>query len=99
MAGTTLGWSSPVMQYVSDGRSPVRLDADQESWMVTYIDVGNVALSIPAGVLMDRVGRKMCVYLTVPITLAGWILILIARQVRATTVYLSIYLYLSLYIH
>lgn len=71
-----------MMQYVSDGKSPVRLDSAEESWMVTYIDIGNVVLSIPAGVLMDRIGRKMSVYLTVPITLAGWILILFARQVR-----------------
>lgn len=82
MAGTTLGWSSPMMQYVARGTSPVHLDSAQESWMVTYIDIGNVLLSIPAGILMDRIGRKMSVYLTVPITLAGWILILTARRVR-----------------
>lgn len=81
MAGTTLGWSSPMMEYVAKGTSPVHLDSSEESWMVTYIDIGNVLLSIPAGILMDRIGRKMSVFLTIPITLAGWILILTARQV------------------
>lgn len=82
MAGTTLGWSSPMMEYTLKGTAPVHLTSDQESWMVTLIDVGNVLLSLPAGIMMDRIGRKLSVYLTVPITLAGWILILTARQVR-----------------
>lgn len=81
MAGTTLGWSSPMIQYTASGKSPIHLDSSQESWMVTYIDIGNVLLSVPAGMLMDRIGRKATAYLTVPITLAGWILILVARQV------------------
>ncbi|XP_025208178.1 facilitated trehalose transporter Tret1-like [Melanaphis sacchari] len=80
MAGTTLGWSSPMMEYTLEGTAPVHLTSDQESWMVTLIDVGNVLLSLPAGIMMDRIGRKMSVYLTVPITLAGWLLILTARQ-------------------
>ncbi|XP_060838737.1 solute carrier family 2, facilitated glucose transporter member 8-like isoform X2 [Rhopalosiphum padi] len=80
MAGTTLGWSSPMMEYTLKGTAPVHLTSDQESWMVTLIDVGNVLLSLPAGIMMDRIGRKLSVYLTVPITLAGWILILTARQ-------------------
>lgn len=82
MAGSTLGWSSPMMEYTLRGTAPVLLTSDQESWMVTLIDVGNVLLSLPAGIMMDKIGRKMSVYLTVPITLAGWILILFARQVR-----------------
>lgn len=81
MAGTTLGWSSPMLQYAASDTSPVRLDSSQESWMVTYIDIGNALLSLPAGILMDRIGRKATAYLTVPITLAGWMLILLARQV------------------
>jgi len=81
MAGTTLGWSSPMMEYTLKGTAPVHLTSEQESWMVTLIDVGNVLLSLPAGIMMDKIGRKMSVYLTVPITLAGWILILAARQV------------------
>lgn len=87
MAGTTLGWSSPMMEYVVNGQSPITLTTAEESWMVTYIDIGNVLLSIPSGILMDRIGRKMCVYLTVPLTLAGWILILTARQVH---IYVSV---------
>jgi MFS family permease len=82
MAGTTLGWSSPMMEYLVNDKSPVYLTSSEESWMVTLIDVGNVVLSIPAGLMMDGIGRKMSVYLTVPITLAGWILILIADHVR-----------------
>ncbi|XP_025405231.1 sugar transporter ERD6-like 6 [Sipha flava] len=91
MAGTTLGWSSPMMEYLVNDKSPVYLTSSEESWMVTLIDVGNVVLSIPAGLMMDGIGRKMSVYLTVPITLAGWILILIADHVW--------YLYVARFLH
>lgn len=82
MAGTTLGWSSPMMQYILNNKSPVYLSSAQESWMVTYIDIGNVLLSIPSGILMDRLGRKITIFLSIPLTLIGWILILIAREVK-----------------
>lgn len=81
MAGTTLGWSSPMLEYLSSGKTPVQLNSSQESWMVTFIDLGNILLCIPVGILMDYIGRKMSLFLTVPITLAGWILILTAKQV------------------
>lgn len=82
MAGTTLGWSSPMLEYLSSGKTPVQLNSSQESWMVTFIDLGNILFCIPAGVLMDRIGRKISLYLTVPLTLAGWLFIVNAQQVR-----------------
>lgn len=82
IAGTTLGWSSPMMQFIANGKSPVHMSSKQESWMITYIDIGNVVMSIPSGILMDRLGRKYTLLLSIPLTLAGWVLIIIAQQVK-----------------
>ncbi|XP_050430160.1 uncharacterized protein LOC126839126 isoform X2 [Adelges cooleyi] len=91
MAGTTLGWSSPVIEYVAKGNSPFHMTLSEESWMITFLDIGNFIMAIPAGILTDILGRKIAVFLTVPITLAGWILMMIADNVW--------YLYVGRFLH
>lgn len=80
-----LGWPSPVMNYMASGKVPVHLTADQMSWMVACIDVGNFVMAVPAGRLMDRMGRKFAVSVSAPLMFAGWMLILFGQQVSATT--------------
>lgn len=82
MAGIVLGWPSPVMDYISKGRAPVPLTEEQISWMVVCIDIGNFFMAIPAGRLMDGIGRKFTVYLSAPLMFVGWMFILFGRQVR-----------------
>lgn len=82
MAGMVLAWPSPVMKYISDGRAPVLLTPEQTSWMIACIDVGNFVMAVPAGWLMDRMGRKFIVNMSTPLMFAGWMLILYGRQVR-----------------
>ncbi|XP_050057182.1 uncharacterized protein LOC126550182 [Aphis gossypii] len=60
--------------------APIHLTSDQKSRMVTLIDVVYILLLLPAGIMVDQIGRKLSVYLTVPIMSAGWILILTTRQ-------------------
>lgn len=81
MSGTFLGWTSPVMQYIIKGELPVHLNSVQGSWVVTLIDIGNMLLAFPASILMDRFGRKITTFLSLPIALTGWLLILNAHQV------------------
>lgn len=82
LAGITLGWSSPMIQYIANGKSPVHMSSEQESWMVTFIDIGNIIVSIPSGILMNYLGRKYTLYLSIPLAMAGWMLILTAQQVK-----------------
>lgn len=80
MAGIVLGWPSPVMEYMSAGHAPLSLTPTQMSWMVACIDVGNFAMAVPAGWLMDRIGRKYAVVTSAPLMFAGWMFILFGRQ-------------------
>ncbi|XP_026819652.1 sugar transporter ERD6-like 6 [Rhopalosiphum maidis] len=81
MAGIVLGWPSPVMEYMSAGQAPVSLTSAQMSWMVACIDIGNFAMAVPAGWLMDQIGRKYAVTASAPIMFVGWMFILFGRQV------------------
>lgn len=92
MAGMVLAWPSPVIEYMSAGRTPVLLTPKQTSWMVACIDVGNFAMAVPAGLLMDRMGRKFTVNMSTPLMLVGWTLILYGRQVRIANFFDSYFL-------
>lgn len=80
MAGIVLGWPSPIMEYMLDGRAPVLLTPSQISWMVACIDIGNFAMAVPAGWLMDQIGRKYAVTASAPLMFTGWMFILFSRQ-------------------
>lgn len=51
--------------------------------MVAFVDVGNFAAAVPAGLLMDRMGRKFAVTVSAPLMCTGWMLLLFGRQVRS----------------
>lgn len=80
-----LGWPSPVMTYMASGKAPLHLTSDQMAWMVACIDMGNFVMAVPAGRLMDRLGRKFAVSVSAPLMFAGWMLILFGQQVSTTT--------------
>uniref|UniRef100_A0A2H8TQH8 Sugar transporter ERD6-like 6 n=1 Tax=Melanaphis sacchari TaxID=742174 RepID=A0A2H8TQH8_9HEMI len=80
MTGIVLGWPSPVIEYMSAGQAPVSLTSVQISWMVACIDIGNFAMALPAGWLMDQIGRKNTVIASAPLMFAGWMFILLGRH-------------------
>jgi SP family facilitated glucose transporter-like MFS transporter 8 len=82
MAGMVLAWPSPVIEYMSTGRVPVLLTPKQMSWMVACIDLGDFVMAVPAGLLMDRMGRKFIVNMSPPLMFTGWMFLLYGRQVR-----------------
>ncbi|XP_050528479.1 uncharacterized protein LOC126898469 isoform X2 [Daktulosphaira vitifoliae] len=81
MASIALGWTSPIIEYVSKGNLPIHMSLSEESWMVTFLDIGNLIMAVPAGILTDKLGRKMSAFITAPIMLIGWLLIFISNEV------------------
>lgn len=81
MSGTFFGWPSPVTQVMRSRNPPFNMTSAQESWMVTCIEIGNLLLPLPAGVLMDTIGRRPCLMTSAPMALAGWALVRFTRNV------------------
>lgn len=75
MSGTFFGWPSPVTLIFRSERRPMNVTLEQESWMVTCIEIGNLLLPLPTGYLMDAVGRRFSLMVAVPLALTGWALI------------------------
>ncbi|VVC43180.1 Sugar transporter, conserved site,Major facilitator superfamily domain,Major facilitator, sugar [Cinara cedri] len=80
MAGIVLGWPSPVIEYMTAGLGPVTLSPTQTSWMIAFIDVGNFFMAIPAGWLMDWMGRKFVLTISGPLMVVGWLFILFGSR-------------------
>jgi MFS family permease len=80
-AGTVLGWSSPSQsRLVDDQEYGFSITTAQYSWIGSIITLGAAAVSIPIGSVMNYLGRKKTMILTVlPFTL-GWALIAWAQN-------------------
>ncbi|KAL1117432.1 hypothetical protein AAG570_004758 [Ranatra chinensis] len=59
------------------------MTAEQASWVVSIVHVGNFLWAIPAGYLSDLLGRKVTLLLSGPVLLATWAIILATRTVEA----------------
>ncbi|XP_022174142.1 facilitated trehalose transporter Tret1-like [Myzus persicae] len=76
MAGTSLGWPSPVLAKLSNGGLTMAATNEQQSWMIAMLELGNLLSPIPFGVLVDVVGRKPCLLLTGPLYIVSWLMVL-----------------------
>lgn len=71
-----MGWPCSVVEKFVRREADVDADADQISWIVSSMDLGNVVSPLFAGHLMDRVGRRPCVIALGPLFAAAWLLTL-----------------------
>lgn len=62
--GMTFAWSAPVLETLLSKDSPIPMTPDEGSWMVAIIELGNYLSPIPAGYLVNRIGRKWSLLLT-----------------------------------
>lgn len=72
-AGAWLGWPSSTIEHLKEDRT---LIGSEVSTMVALMDFGNMLSPIPAGYLMDAIGRKVTLLGTAIVYLIGSILVL-----------------------
>lgn len=82
-SGTCFGWVTPILVRLLGPDSEVPMTTAQSSWVVSVIEVGNVFSPIPAGILVDKIGRKLCILSTGPLYLSSWLITLYVRRVLA----------------
>lgn len=88
MAGTSMGWPSPVLRiFKANATEPfqnatyIEMTSSQSSWVVSIIELGNLVTPIPFGFLVDYVGRKPCLLTTGPLYIISWVLVIFTRHV------------------
>nr|BAQ02358.1 sugar transporter [Nilaparvata lugens] len=75
--GTSLGWPSPTIEKLK-ATTPIT-DA-QISWMVSVLYFGNFLSPIPAGYLMDRMGRKRMLVTLSILPILSWVLVIFSTD-------------------
>lgn len=69
--GLGVGWMSPVMRDLQTDESPLDFPVlvSQVSWIGSLVGIGSVMGNLIAGLLMDRIGRKMVLFfIAIPYT-------------------------------
>ncbi|XP_059468813.1 facilitated trehalose transporter Tret1-like isoform X2 [Neocloeon triangulifer] len=82
--GNVIGWSSPASGRLQGDTSEVDFDvsASEFAWVGSLLTIGAAASTFPAGILVERVGRKQTMFWTALPFIFGWALILFASGVE-----------------
>ncbi|XP_014282541.1 facilitated trehalose transporter Tret1 [Halyomorpha halys] len=80
--GQAFSWPAPALPKIRSGSTGFSVTAEEESWMVTIMFLGNILSPIPAGMVMNRIGRKNSLHLFVLIAIASWLLIYVNHSVQ-----------------
>ncbi|XP_070500386.1 facilitated trehalose transporter Tret1-like [Chironomus tepperi] len=79
-AGTALAWTSPVNEQLNV-TTPISVDEDQKSWIGSFLAVGAFVGALPAGMLAERVGRRIATMAIGIPYLISWALLVFASGV------------------
>ncbi|XP_011633666.1 facilitated trehalose transporter Tret1-2 homolog isoform X2 [Pogonomyrmex barbatus] len=76
-AGITLGWTSPILPYLTSSESFLpELVEGQISWITSLLALGAIAGAVPAGKIADQIGRKWAILLTAIPFATCWVALL-----------------------
>jgi SP family facilitated glucose transporter-like MFS transporter 8 len=81
MAGTSMGWPSPVLAKLASGQLTMSASNEQQSWMIALLELGNLLSPIPFGLLVDVLGRKPCLLMTGPLYIVSWLMVLCSNTI------------------
>ncbi|KAH8369391.1 hypothetical protein KR009_009632 [Drosophila setifemur] len=81
--GIAIGWLSPSLRLLGGENSPLGepLTVSQASWVGSLVGLGSLTGNIIFGLLLDRLGRKLCMYFLAIPNMTYWILIYCAQDV------------------
>ncbi|XP_002070820.3 facilitated trehalose transporter Tret1 [Drosophila willistoni] len=81
--GIAVGWLSPSLRLLGSENSPIGdpLTIQQASWVGSLIGLGSLTGNLVFGLLLDRLGRKFCMYFLAIPNMIYWILIYTAQDV------------------
>lgn len=83
-AGTVYGWSTTILSRLMDGSEvPVRITSDEGSWIVSLTVIGSMIGPFIGASMASRYGRKFCLLFSSLFYIAGWIIVIFAKNVAA----------------
>ncbi|EDW84920.1 uncharacterized protein Dwil_GK12884 [Drosophila willistoni] len=82
--GISIGWFSPTLRKLQSPDSPVNfeLTLNEISWVGSLVAMGSGITNIIFGLLLDRLGNRVCLLLLAFPNMCGWLLIYYAQSVE-----------------
>ncbi|EDW61041.1 facilitated trehalose transporter Tret1-2 homolog [Drosophila virilis] len=80
--GASMGWSAPVERMLTEEQAygfPV--SSDQFGWLSSLLTLGATVVCIPAGFIIDWIGRRPTMLALIPPYMVGWILMIFGQNV------------------
>ncbi|XP_076240971.1 facilitated trehalose transporter Tret1 [Calliopsis andreniformis] len=77
-SGSHIGWTSPILPKLKSPDSQLHLTSDDASWIASFTLLGSIPGNVLAALLVDRIGRKICLLVGVVPLAIGWVLIITA---------------------
>lgn len=76
-AGCTLTWSSPTLIKLQSGDPSIgmRITDDESSWVGSLVTLGAAVGPLLAGALLDKLGRKNTILLSMVLSAISWIIV------------------------
>uniref|UniRef100_R4G3D5 Putative transporter major facilitator superfamily n=2 Tax=Rhodnius prolixus TaxID=13249 RepID=R4G3D5_RHOPR len=78
-SGQAFSWPSAALPHIISGNAGFNLTDSEQSWMVTITFLGNLISPIPAGYVMDSIGRKNTMIIFDTLMIASWIIIYFSK--------------------
>ncbi|KAH8267461.1 hypothetical protein KR018_005248 [Drosophila ironensis] len=81
--GVGVGWLSPTLTKIQQSDSPLefQVNIDEISWLGSMLGLGSLCGNLTIALLIERAGRKFCIYLLAGPYACLWILIYCASNV------------------
>ncbi|EDV93397.1 facilitated trehalose transporter Tret1 [Drosophila grimshawi] len=81
--GIGIGWFAPSLPLLGSEETPLNqpISVNEVSWVGGLVGLGALAGNIIFGLLLDRIGRKLCMYFMAIPNMTFWILIYLAKDV------------------
>ncbi|ALC39241.1 CG14606, partial [Drosophila busckii] len=81
--GVGVGWLSPTLTTIQTAQSPLdfQVNIDEVSWLGSMLGLGSLCGNLTIALLLERMGRKFCIYLLAGPYACLWILIYSAENV------------------
>ncbi|XP_064543960.1 facilitated trehalose transporter Tret1-2 homolog [Drosophila montana] len=80
--GASMGWSAPVEKMLTEEEAyGFPISSDQFGWVSSLLTLGATVVCIPAGFIIDWIGRRPTMLALIPPYMVGWILMIFAQNV------------------
>ncbi|KAH8403339.1 hypothetical protein KR222_011077 [Zaprionus bogoriensis] len=81
--GVGVGWLSPTLTKIQSADTPLdfQVNIDEISWLGSMLGLGSLCGNLTIAILLERMGRKFCIYLLAGPYACLWILIYCASNV------------------